>query len=193
MPFTGSMKRSFGLPLIFLFLIGCASYRGIGEFHGPGTFVTAPPASSPHSRLGRSGPSAKGPFRLQWPLKVVRINQNFHSAHNPRHEGVDLGGRFRTPIYAAHEGTVIYTGHGFHGYGNMVMIEYNRHWATLYAHMNRILAKQGSYVHAGDEIGLMGRTGHATGVHLHFELIKDKQPVNPLLYLPPRSRWASTH
>ena len=85
---------------------------------------------------------------------------------------------------AAERGTVIYTGRGFHGYGNLIVIEHNNEWATLYSHLNSITVKEGETVERGTKIGTMGRTGHATGVHLHFEIRRNRQPVNPLAYLP---------
>ena len=130
-----------------------------------------------------------GAFKLHWPVRNVRINRGFNSSIN--HQGMDLGGPKGTPILAAHEGVVIYTGRDFRGYGNMVLIEYNKEWATLYGHLNDIVVDEGRIVKAGDPVGGMGATGRATGVHLHFELIKDRAPVDPLPYLTRNSRMAS--
>lgn len=122
-------------------------------------------------------------FKLYWPVNNVRINRGFRPASDRRHEGIDLGGKRGTPILSAHEGIVIYSGRDFRGYGNMVMIEYNREWATLYGHLHQIIAKEGTIVKPGDPIGTMGRTGRASGVHLHFELIRNQKPVDALPYL----------
>jgi murein DD-endopeptidase MepM/ murein hydrolase activator NlpD len=96
---------------------------------------------------------------------------------------VDLGGTKNSPVYAAHDGKVIYTGHGFHGYGKLIIIENPYGYATFYAHLNTINTKEGKYVTAGEKIGGMGRTGRATGVHLHFELRIAEIAVDPLAYL----------
>jgi murein DD-endopeptidase MepM/ murein hydrolase activator NlpD len=122
-------------------------------------------------------------FHLYWPVSTVRVNRGFAPANAPHHQGVDLGGTRGTPILAAHEGVVVYTGRHFHGYGNMVIVEYDKEWATLYAHLNRITAREGQHVQPGETLGQMGRSGHATGVHLHFELMHHRQPVNPLPFL----------
>ena len=132
-----------------------------------------------------------GDFKLYWPVKSVRINRGYRPGSDPNHQGVDLGGSKGTPILAAHEGVVVYTGRDFSGYGNMVLIEYNNEWATLYAHLNEITVDEGRIVKPGDPIGAMGRTGRASGVHLHFELIKDRSPVDPLPFLARNSRMAS--
>jgi murein DD-endopeptidase MepM/ murein hydrolase activator NlpD len=69
----------------------------------------------------------------------------------------------------------------------MILLEYNDKWATLYAHLDRSRVKNGQEVKAGDVIGEMGRTGRATGVHLHFELMRDKQPIDPMPFLKAQS------
>lgn len=128
-------------------------------------------------------PQAK--FSLQWPVKHIRINQRFNPWKKKRaHQGIDLGGSKTSDILAAHEGVVIYAGRGFKGYGKMVLVEYDDQWATLYAHLSKILVKTGESVGTGHVLGKMGRTGRATGVHLHFELLHNKQPIDPLLFLP---------
>ncbi|MCB0384660.1 MAG: M23 family metallopeptidase, partial [Bdellovibrionales bacterium] len=99
------------------------------------------------------------------------------------HQGIDLAGALNSPVLSAHDGIIVYAGRGFKGYGKMILVEYNHMWATLYAHLNRYKIKTGEWVTRGQLIGLMGRTGRVSGVHLHFELLKDKQPVDPLSML----------
>lgn len=166
------LLRIAALAAIVIFFVSCGSLR-TAEFRGPGPYQT--PLSSSYT------PS--GAFDLTWPVPQIRITQHFRPAENRRHQGLDLGGRRGSPILAAHEGVVIYAGQGFRGYGKMVMIEYDSKWASLYAHLDRIDVREGDRVYGGDVIGKMGRTGRATGVHLHFELMRNKLPVNPLQYL----------
>lgn len=129
-------------------------------------------------------PSQSGPFNLRSPVRVFKMNRGFFQHKRRRdHKGLDLGGRRGDDIYAAHPGLVVYAGRKFSGYGKMVLIEYNNTWATLYAHLNKYNVKAGDVVAAGQQIGEMGATGRATGVHLHFELIKNKQPIDPLPYI----------
>lgn len=123
-------------------------------------------------------------FRLVWPVSSIKLTQPFGTHRRRNHRGVDLGGARGTPIRAAHRGLVIYTGQGYRGYGKMVLIEFSKKWASLYAHLDSISVKEGDVVKEGDIIGGMGDTGRTTGVHLHFELMKNKQPVDPLKYLP---------
>ncbi len=127
---------------------------------------------------------------FDWPVDQARMSRGFLPNRRKPHLGVDLAAPKNTKIYASHDGVVIYSGRDFRGFGKMIMIEGTQGWATLYAHLSSSLVREGQKVLQGDSIGLMGRTGHATGVHLHFEIRKAKGPVDPLLYLPGGSRLA---
>ena len=163
----------------------CAALMGCGSFRGAGDFKTG--ADFPLPADTRQPANVAGPVERQlgfhWPVSRVRITQGFEPASNPRHKGIDIGGYRGMPIMASKDGRVIYTGHGFHGYGNMVLIEHDDHLATLYAHLQKIKIRKGANVQAGTLVGLMGKTGHATGVHLHFEVMRDRQPMDPLLFM----------
>lgn len=146
--------------------------------------------SEGYQSAGERGPSAhqRGPFKLNWPVEKVQITQKFKPQKKRPHYGLDLDGVRNDPIYAAHEGHVIYAGSGFKGYGKVVIVRYDEEWASLYAHLNAISVKEGEYVHPRQLIGKMGRTGRATGVHLHFEMMRYKVPVDPLPLLRDEQR-----
>lgn len=171
-----------GLLILLFLLLGCSHYQGPGSLRGPGEFAS-PYAAAPHVHSPEGEPLNLGPLRLDWPVKDVKLNQAFKPSRNRDHLGIDLGGRKGTPILAAHDGYVVYAGRGYRGYGKMIIIEYDQQWATLYAHLSKISVKEGQVVVRGQTIGGMGRTGRATGVHLHFELMRDKLPVDPMEYL----------
>jgi hypothetical protein len=125
---------------------------------------------------------------LDWPVDEARFTRGYSldptGKRKKPHLGIDLAAPLNTPIFAAHEGRVIYVGNDFKGFGRMVMIESSQGFATLYAHFNKIKIKPGQYVKKGQRIGLMGRSGRATGVHLHFEIRTAGGPVDPMIYLP---------
>lgn len=176
-------------------LVSCATYRSAGgDFRGIGSYKSPSDYSSSSSSGTRSahGYSPRAPFKLVWPVENVHINRGFHPANDPAHEGLDLGGSRGFPIMAAHEGVVIYRGQDFRGYGKMVLIEYNHEWATLYGHLDQITVQQGQVVTPGDLIGKMGATGHASGVHLHFELMHNRNPTDPLPFLMHQRKLTST-
>lgn len=188
--------------LSFLFLlstVSCSTYRsGLSDYQGPGAYrvpsdYAGEPSRSPASdglntRWMPYSPS--GPFQLVWPVQRIKINRGFRPASDPNHQGVDLGGRAGAPILSAHEGVVIYTGDEFRGYGNMVIVEYGPKWASLYAHLEDVVVEAGQVVKPGQKIGTMGKTGVASGVHLHFELMHKRQPIDPLPYLTRQNRFA---
>lgn len=149
---------------------------------GPDEDVTSTSGIAVHERGGKSG------LLFDWPVDEARMTRGFFLKPKKRrgrpHLGIDLAAPKGTPIYAAHAGLVIYVGREFRGYGRMVMVEGKDGFATLYAHLSKSLVKAGSQVAKGDLLGEMGRTGRATGVHLHFEIRMKDGPVDPLNYLP---------
>jgi murein DD-endopeptidase MepM/ murein hydrolase activator NlpD len=152
-----------------------------------------PEAYIPSNRGEAKGYKPKHPFAMNWPLNSVKINQPFKPQKKRRpHLGVDFAGTKGTPIFAAHEGLVVYAGRAFRGFGKMVIVEYDGRWASLYAHMDKISVKQGQVVERGQTVGLMGRTGRATGVHLHFELLYNQRPVDPIPLLNENERLVNT-
>ena len=95
------------------------------------------------------------------------------------HGGVDFGAPHGAPIYAVGDATVAYAGwHG--GHGNYVKLDHGSGYGTGYAHMSRIAVSPGTRVRAGQVIGYVGSTGLSTGPHLHYELYRGGQKVNPL-------------
>jgi murein DD-endopeptidase MepM/ murein hydrolase activator NlpD len=125
---------------------------------------------------------------FDWPVDEARMTRGFSldptGKRRRPHLGIDLAAPKGTRILAAHDGLVVYAGKDFKGFGKMILIEGKNQWATLYAHLTKALVSEGDVVRQGDLIGQMGRTGRASGVHLHFEIRKDKTPVDPLSYLP---------
>ena len=95
------------------------------------------------------------------------------------HKGVDLRAAFGTPIRASADGRVAAAGWNG-GYGREVRLDHGQGLQTLYAHMSRLAALPGQRVHAGEIIGFVGSSGLSTGPHLHYEVLKDGRPVNPL-------------
>lgn len=122
--------------------------------------------------------------QFDWPVDEARFIRGYNKKRHRPHLGIDLAAPKGTPILSSIKGTVIYVGREFRGYGRMILIESQGGWATLYAHLDKAYVTQGQQVNQGEVIGAMGRTGRATGVHLHFEIRKNKGPVDPLVLLP---------
>lgn len=126
----------------------------------------------------------KDQIQFAWPVDEARLSRGYIVRKRKHHWGLDLAAPKNTPILAAESGYVVYIGKQFKGYGKLIVIEHNDRWASLYAHLNSFSVKEGDFVEQGQVIGKMGRTGHATGVHLHFEIRDNLKPIDPLVYMP---------
>jgi len=98
------------------------------------------------------------------------------------HEGLDLSVAVGTVITAPAEGVVIFADRE-NGYGKVVKLSHGYGYGTVYAHLDRLLVKQGARVQRGQPIGKVGLTGRTTGPHLHYEVWKDGEKQNPLHYI----------
>lgn len=133
---------------------------------------------SPTTREVATGTSGS----YKWPVAGT-ISSYFGKRGNRPHEGIDIAADRGTPIGSARPGHVIYSGNGIRGYGNLVIVRHADNFTTVYAHLNRIQVRRGQFVRLGQRLGTVGRTGRASGYHLHFEIRNNRVPVNPLLYL----------
>jgi murein DD-endopeptidase MepM/ murein hydrolase activator NlpD len=98
------------------------------------------------------------------------------------HAGIDFRAPTGTEIHATGAGKVV-TAAPSGGYGNMVEIDHGFGLSTRYGHMSRILVKEGDQIEAGDLLGLSGSTGRSTGPHLHYEVRRGKEAVDPIRFL----------
>lgn len=124
-----------------------------------------------------------GSLSFIWPTAARTITQGFFS----RHLGIDISNSRMVDIYAAEEGFVELSGYRT-GYGNSITINHGNGYKTLYAHASELYASAGDHVTKGQVIAKQGRTGRVrgvTGIHLHFEIIKNGSRVNPLSYVKP--------
>jgi len=119
-----------------------------------------------------------------WPVRNVDISSRFGVRADSKHTGIDLRNPDGTPVYAAASGKVIFSGDGPSGYGNTIMIKHSNNIITVYAHNSDNLVAEDQNVEQGQKIATVGRTGRASGYHVHFELRLNRKPVDPERYLP---------
>ncbi|WKZ66062.1 MAG: M23 family metallopeptidase [Flavobacteriales bacterium] len=110
-----------------------------------------------------------------WRIHPIHKIQKFHA-------GMDFTAKLGTPIHTTGDGKVVYADYGTNGYGMHVVIDHGFDYQTLYAHLSRIEVRVGQRVKRGDVIGLVGNTGLSVGPHLHYEVHKGGQPVDPANY-----------
>ena len=138
------------------------------------------------SSAGYSGAPA-GAGGMIWPISGP-ITSEFGWRTHPIfgtarfHSGLDIGGDYGMPIYAAAGGTVIYAG-WISGYGNAVIIDHGGGVTTLYGHNDSLNVSEGENVAQGQVIAMCGSTGNSTGPHCHFEVRENGEPVSPYGYL----------
>jgi murein DD-endopeptidase MepM/ murein hydrolase activator NlpD len=101
---------------------------------------------------------------------------------DPVHPGIDIAAPAGTPVRCALDGRVE-SARWDDIYGNLIVVEHNDSLATVYGHNEKILVKEGDYVTKGQVIATIGSTGRSTAPHLHFEVLSDRKPVNPELYV----------
>lgn len=126
---------------------------------------------------------SRGEGTLAWPTVGGYVSSEMGFRWGKKHKGIDIARPSNLTIKAADNGVVVSAGWDSGGYGNKVIIDHQNGMRTLYGHMSSINVKVGQTVSKGTGIGVMGATGDATGVHLHFEVYKNGGLVNPLSYL----------
>lgn len=120
--------------------------------------------------------------RFVWPVRGS-VMSPFGIRGGRRHDGVDIRTPHGSPILAADSGRVVYAG-SMRGYGNLILLRHADNFFTAYAHNSVNLVKEKQTIKRGEVIGKVGRTGRASGPHLHFEVRKGEKARNPLFFLP---------
>jgi murein DD-endopeptidase MepM/ murein hydrolase activator NlpD len=123
---------------------------------------------------------SRGSGNFTWPTNGGYISSKQGPRWGKVHKGIDIARPSNYTIKAADNGVVVSAGFNSDGYGNKVIIDHNNGYRTLYAHLDSINVSVGETVVAGEQIGVMGQTGEATGVHLHLEVYKNGSLVDPL-------------
>ncbi|MEM1244531.1 MAG: peptidoglycan DD-metalloendopeptidase family protein [Pseudomonadota bacterium] len=115
-----------------------------------------------------------------WPARgkiITRFNPN------KANKGINITGKYNSPVRASAAGKVVYSGTGLPAYGKLIIIKHNARYLSAYAFNHKLLVHNGQFVKAGQEIATMGRS-RSNRVMLHFEIRRTGKPVNPLRYLP---------
>lgn len=122
--------------------------------------------------------------RFRWPIKG-KLTSAFGMRNGRRHDGVDISAKSGTPIKAAASGRVVFSG-SMRGYGKLILVRHKDNMFTAYSHNKVNKVRKGQTVKQGQVIGKVGRTGRASGSHVHFEIRHGQTARNPLFFLPKR-------
>lgn len=139
------------------------------------SYAGNPPAEMP---CGPKGNGTPGGFQLKSP----NWNSNWVRGFTWYHNGVDMSAPSGNPIHAAQAGQVIWSGWDVGGLGWSIKVDNCNGISTIYGHMLKTLKKTGDPVSVGEVIGLEGSTGWSTGPHLHFMVMVNNNPVDPMAY-----------
>lgn len=153
-----------------------------------GEFVFIPSPSGILRAFTSRGPSSargiKSSGEFMWPVPSSRkISSPFGKRWGRRHNGIDISARPGSHILASNGGAVIYSGSGFGGFGNIIILAHRYGYFTIYAHNRKNYVKKGEKVHKGQVIAQIGNTGRSTGAHLHFEIRRNSKPIDPVSLL----------
>ncbi|MBI2339816.1 MAG: M23 family metallopeptidase [Deltaproteobacteria bacterium] len=124
-----------------------------------------------------------------WPVEGGVLTSRFGIRKGRSHDGIDISARRGTPVKASADGKVVYSGR-LAGYGNLIVLKHDGNLFTAYAHAEKNRVKKGDKVRQGEVIATVGRTGHATGPHCHFEIRQKTEARNPLYFLPKTDAYA---
>lgn len=160
----GTLKSRLGVQL--------TSFAAIEEMvKNKEALLSATPAIQPVSNKDLSRIASGFGYRIDPVYKTTKM-----------HAGLDFAAPQGTPIYATADGVITTSGYSDAGYGNHVIISHGYNYETLYGHMYRIKARRGQRVKRGEVIGWVGNTGKSTGPHLHYEVHKRGNPVDPIYF-----------
>src|ERR1700733_5466987 len=139
----------------------------------------APAAETPAKAADATG--ALPTFR--WPVRGKVITGYGAKTNGKSNDGINLAVPEGTPVKAAEDGVVAYSGNELKGYGNLVLVRHSNGYVTAYAHASELLVKRGDTIKRGQVIAKSGQSGEVGSPQLHFEIRKGSSPVDPLQFL----------
>ncbi|MDO9296576.1 peptidoglycan DD-metalloendopeptidase family protein [Bradyrhizobium sp.] len=139
----------------------------------------APAAEAPVKASEATG--ALPTFR--WPVRGKVITSYGAKTNGKANDGINLAVPEGTPVKAAEDGVVAYSGNELKGYGNLVLVRHSNGYVTAYAHASELMVKRGDTIKRGQIIAKSGQSGEVGSPQLHFEIRKGSSPVDPLQFL----------
>ncbi|WP_027550793.1 LysM peptidoglycan-binding domain-containing M23 family metallopeptidase [Bradyrhizobium sp. Cp5.3] len=120
---------------------------------------------------------------FRWPVRGKVITTYGAKTNGKSNDGINLAVPEGTPVKAAEDGVVAYSGNELKGYGNLVLVRHSNGYVTAYAHASELLVKRGDTIKRGQVIAKSGQSGEVASPQLHFEIRKGSSPVDPLQFL----------
>jgi len=120
---------------------------------------------------------------FRWPVRGKVITSYGAKTNGKSNDGINLAVPEGTPVKAAEDGVVAYSGNELKGYGNLVLVRHSNGYVTAYAHASELMVKRGDTIKRGQTIAKSGQSGEVGSPQLHFEIRKGSSPVDPLQFL----------
>ncbi|TGN90179.1 LysM peptidoglycan-binding domain-containing protein [Bradyrhizobium yuanmingense] len=120
---------------------------------------------------------------FRWPVRGKVVTSYGAKTNGKSNDGINLAVPEGTPVKAAEDGVVAYSGNELKGYGNLVLVRHSNGYVTAYAHASELLVKRGDTIKRGQVIAKSGQSGEVASPQLHFEIRKGSSPVDPLQFL----------
>ena len=147
----------------------------------------APAPRKPARLAAIPKPPPRAGSKFLWPTQgrlLATYGPKKGGLHN---DGINIGAPRGTPVRAAENGVVVYSGNELRGFGNLILVKHAGGWVTAYAHTEQAMVRRGQQVKRGQVIAKVGSTGNVSKPQLHFEIRKGSRAVDPRRYLAPKS------
>lgn len=128
-------------------------------------------------------PVARSSSKFGWPVQGNVISSYGSKKSGQQNDGINIGVPRGTPVRAAENGVVAYSGNEIEGYGNLLLIRHSDGYMTAYAHLDKALVKRGDTITRGQTVASVGSSGNVTSPQLHFEIRQGSKSLNPEKYL----------
>lgn len=152
----------------------------IATTNAPVAVSTPASLSSPIARPA----SFNGSFA--WPVQGRLLSSFGSKGGGKKNDGIKVGAAKGTKVGAAGNGVIVYSGNEIEVFGGLVLVDHGSGWVTAYGHLGQLNVARGDKVAKGQALGTVGDTGYVSTPQLHFEIRKDRKPLNPITKLPAR-------
>ena len=152
----------------------------------PQPSAAAPPTPQPVPAAIPT-PAARSGGKFLWPVEGALLSSYGPTSDGLHNDGINIEAPAGTPVLAAENGVVAYTGNELRGFGNLLLIKHADGWVTAYAHTDRFLVQRGDSVARGQKVATVGSSGSVDRPQLHFEIRKGSRAIDPRDMLGPQT------
>lgn len=138
-------------------------------------------SSDPSKKLPKI--NARSSSKFSWPVRGKILSAYGAKNNGLFNDGVNIAAAKGTSVVAAENGVVAYAGNEIKGMGNLIIVQHESGWMTVYAHLDSMNVKRGTKVNVGQKIGTVGETGKVDSPQLHFEIRKGTKAYDPISYM----------